>query len=153
MNKYQPLTEPNIEAGPSTDGAANMIDQIAEAVCKKLGCHSVKPETGLTERVEAWKRAPQKDRPEFTPDNRPQVKISAESQWRPPWLNEVGADNVIRPTQPVEGWQKDFEWNQSALRMSGYFHRVASPIFHEPENKSESPGPNLPVGDKHKISW
>jgi hypothetical protein len=129
----------------------HVIDEIAEAVAKKLGAQSFRPEAGLADRVKAWERMREPNRPEtHTADGRPKIEVSAESQWLRPEQNEqVG--NVIRPRQPVE--YQNFEWDKARAIMSGHFQRMRAPIFTEPADKSPEPGPGIPVAKGHKISW
>ena len=139
------------------------IDEIAEAVAAKLGAKGFEPATlqtdkdqrtlSLRDRVSAWEksREPHRDSKREV-GNRPNLVISAESQWLRPEQNELGDDGVIRPRKLPD--YPDYGWNQSALSMSGYFHRVTRPIFHEGDFSPETPpGPNVPVAKGHKISW
>src|SRR5262249_52301865 len=138
-----------------------VVNEIAHAVIKELGAQGYRPDAGsaaeqavsLRDRVSAWERSrqPQRDQ-NLSPDLRPNYTISAESQWLRPEQNEVGSDGVIRPRKQVEGWERDYEWNQASTRMAGYFQRVSTPIYHEGDLQV-APGPNIPVAKGHKISY
>jgi hypothetical protein len=154
MTKFEQLQNQTEASYPS----AEVVAEITRAVLKELGDQSFKPADTLVDRVNAWQRMRQESRPEtHTADGRPIITVSPEAQWGAPCLNELGADNVIRPKQqPMESWQDGFELNQARLRMAGHFNRNRlRAIYTEAEDKSESPGPNIPVNSeqRHKISW
>jgi hypothetical protein len=155
MREYETLLEKKTEIG--TNALADEVQQLKARISKLEG-QSFRPGSGATElslldRVSAWTklREPPRDL-NRTPDLRPNYTVSAESQWRGPWLNDApGDDGVIRPRQPVE--YQGLEWNNAVNRMAGHFHEMRRPIYDEAADKSKEPGPNIPVTSHHQVSW